>query len=307
MSLGGKRVLVTGATGFLGGALVHSLKSLGAEIHALARAAQLSGTKVLTVSSYSPEEVYATLAGTSIDVVFHLGAYGVKPDERDHELLLRGNVEVTAAIVQALAPSRPRMIFAGSCAEYAPGVAPQRMDESHALAPLSVYGAAKAAAHLCGCAMARQLGIEFVTLRPFGIYGPGEARHRLIPYLARALAAGETPNLTPGEQARDWIYVDDAVEAFVRAALVELSPYSAYNVCSGVPVSVAEVARMVARTLGKEDSDLGLGRTSYRPDEPRWVVGDPKRFFDATGWTPKVELGEGIRRTVEWAVSEAQS
>jgi nucleoside-diphosphate-sugar epimerase len=184
-------------------------------------------------------------------------------------------------------------------------VEPRPIDETHPIAPTSLYGAAKAAAHLCGCALARELGIDFVTLRPFGVFGPGEAPHRFVPYLARALARGESPQLTPGGQARDWIYADDAAEAFASAATASLEPYTAYNVCTGRALRVRDVALMVAQELNVDESALGLGAKPYRPDEPLWVVGDPTRFTQATGWSARVDVREGVGRTVRWALSEA--
>jgi nucleoside-diphosphate-sugar epimerase len=175
-----------------------------------------------------------------------------------------------------------------------------RIREEHPLEPPSLYGAAKAAAALFGKALAARLGIAFVPLRLFGVYGPGEAPSRLVPHLIAHFRAGTTPALTPGGQARDFTYIDDVVEALMAAATAPgVVAGRAYNVCSGVPSLVREVAHLAARAVGKEGADLGLGRRAYRDDEPMWIVGDPSRFTEATGWTARVALEEGIRRMAE--------
>jgi nucleoside-diphosphate-sugar epimerase len=204
------------------------------------------------------------------------------------------------------APLR-RFLYTGTCSEYAPVREPERITESHPVQPISLYGAAKAAAHLYGNALARQLDIPLVTLRPFGVYGLGEAAHRLVPYLLDHLRRGAVPSLTSGEQVRDLTYVDDVVEALLMAATAPgLTPYQAYNVCRGEPLRIRDVAERVARLWGAPDADLGLGLRPYRSDEAMWVVGDNSRFREATGWQPKVDLTEGLGRVIEHARREVQ-
>ncbi len=106
--------------------------------------------------------------------------------------------------------------------------------------------------------------------------------------------------MTAGDQARDFTYVDDVVDACVKAATSDqLESYAAYNVCTGTPVRVRELAEVVARLMDKPASLLGLGRRQMRPGEPMWMVGDPAHFRQATGWRPCIGLEEGVRRTLE--------
>lgn len=302
--LQGQRVLLTGATGLVGARVLRALLGARARVHAVVRGGStLEGAERIVVPSYAPASLRDALAGFAADLVIHLGAYGVKPAERDALAMVEGNVGVTAALLEALAPSPPRrFLFAGSSAQYRADCAPALLDEGALQAPASVYGACKCAAEVVGQSLARQHAIPFVSLRLFGVYGPGEAPHRMVPHLARALAAGELPELTPGAQVRDWVYVDDAAEAILAAAIAPLT-HAAYNVCSGTGVAVRDVARSVGSVLGKDDAALGLGRRAYRADEPMWIVGDPARFRAATGWQARTALDEGVRRTVAWALA----
>jgi UDP-glucose 4-epimerase len=105
-------------------------------------------------------------------------------------------------------------------------------------------------------------------------------------------------SLTDGLQVRDFTYVDDVVSALLLASNCDLEAYSAYNVCSGHPISVRTVAETTARILDRPSDLLKFGSLPTRLDEPAFVVGDPSRFNSATGWTPTVSLDEGIRRMI---------
>lgn len=302
--------LVTGASGLVGGAVVDALVARGVRVRALVRRPfARPGVEAVVVGSYAPavvrDAVRDAVKDAGVDVVVHLGASGVKPDEQDALGLVDGNVGVTVALLQAVAARPPQtFIYASSSAVYGRGRG-QRLREDDVRAPENVYGAVKVAAEDVGAVVARQLAVPFTVLRLFGVYGPGEAPHRMIPYLARALKKGERPALTPGAQQRDWIYVDDAAAAVVAALDVAAG---VYNVCGGVGVDVKSVARAVGRAVfGKDvdDSVVGLGAKPYRSDEPMFVVGDPTRFLAQTRWAPTTTLDVGVARTVAWALGAA--
>jgi UDP-glucose 4-epimerase len=300
--------LVTGATGFIGSALTRRLASSGARTTCLVREdgpasgklAAIPGVSVVRPKSFEPEALRAALSDVPMDTVFHLASYGVRSTQRDPAHLIEGNVGLLELLLSSTA-GRPvhRFIYTGSCSEYGPVAEPERITELHPVAPTSAYGSAKAVMEARGVAIAGDLGIPFVPLRLFGVYGVGEPEHRLIPHLARHLIQGETPSLTGGQQTRDLTYVDDVVEALIQAATApRIALQTPYNVCSGVPVQIRAVAERVAIALGKPAANLGLGHLPYRGDEPMWIVGDPSKFQEATGWQPQISLGEGIRRVI---------
>ncbi|MCC7112245.1 MAG: NAD(P)-dependent oxidoreductase [Deltaproteobacteria bacterium] len=317
-ALRGQRVLVTGATGLVGQTLTRALVAAGAHVLALVREgssglvlnaappSSSAGTvERVVVPSYQPGQVRDALRGVRAELVFHLGAYGVKPTEQDPLALVEGNVGVTVAWLEALAAAPPRrFLFAGSSAQYAPRSSPTLLVEDSPQAPATLYGACKAAAEDVGRVLAARHGIPFVSMRLFGVYGPGESPHRMIPYLARALSCGAPPELTPGGQARDWVYVDDVAEALVLAAAAPRLA-RAWNVCSGHGTTVREVALAVGAALGKDEAALGLGRRDYRHDEPMWIVGSPALLQADTGFRARTPLVEGVRRTIAWAVDAA--
>lgn len=306
--LSGRTVLVTGGSGFIGAHLVRRLLSEGAEVWALSRSRSpkrsvlesVPGIRLISVERFGTDELKQRLGVCDPEVVFHLAAYGVGRDERDREEMLRGNVDLLAHLLLALADRRPRLLLhTGSCSEYASSHEPLPLSEDHPVRPATLYGAAKAASVLFGNALAAELGIPLVTLRLFGVFGPGEAPQRLVPYLVQCLKRGTVASLTPGEQVRDFLYIDDVVDAFISAAgAAQLPPFHAYNVSSGVPVTVRTVGEVVCEEMEGSSALLGWGRRPYPMNEPLYLVGDSHRFRSATGWSPRVSLREGIRRVI---------
>ncbi|WP_438030792.1 NAD-dependent epimerase/dehydratase family protein [Sorangium sp. So ce233] len=301
------KAVVTGATGFIGSALVRRLLAGGCDVLATAPArpsgwARLSrpspGQRLrqLPLDRLTRDALLDAVGDEPPDAVFHLASAGVNPGERAPGALHEGNVGALVATLEAAACwGGARVVFTGSCSEYGAVLEGQLVDEGAPRAPADLYGAAKAAAHDYGRAAARALSVPLVTLRLFGVYGPGEAPHRLIPYLAARLRARERVDLTPGTQLRDLTFVDDVVEALLLGATtagIELG--AAYNVCSGRPTSVRQVCLEVARQLGAPESLLGFGARPPRADEPPWLVGDPRRFRAATGWHPRTDLSLGV-------------
>jgi len=298
-------VLVTGATGLIGSVLIKRLLARGVRVFCLVRSGSLiasaDGLTVLEFPSADTEMLRGSLAGLSCDVVFHLASYGVQSGDRDPDRMIDGNIRLTSQLLQAVSGwPLTRFLFTGSCSEYGfppKGNSPMREDQR--LRPTSIYGAAKAATELYGNALASQLKIPFVTLRLFNVFGPGEKPHRLLPSIIENLMHDRPVDLTGGEQQRDLLHVEEAADALIAAASAgRLEPLTAYNVCTGVPVRIREVGQIAAEILGKPKNLLRWGKLPYREDEPMWVVGDPRRFRDATSWQSKISLAEGIQRMI---------
>lgn len=308
-------VLVTGATGMIGSALVRLLRAEDIPVYCLIRRDSLSklpplaGLEAIEVPAFTTEALRRSLGGISCDTVFHLASYGVQINDRDRDQLIAGNLQLLAHVLEAFSDRPPaRFIFTGSCSEYGfPAKDGQPISEDQPLRPTSLYGAAKVAAEVYGQALALRLKIPFTTLRLFNVFGPAEGPHRLLPSIIQALDQDCPAELTGGEQERDLLHVDDVAGALLAAARSEgLKPLAAYNVCSGRPVRIREVGQTAARLMGKPQHLLQWGKLPYRSDEPMWVVGDPARLRQCTSWHPKLNLTEGIRSMVA-AVREHQN
>lgn len=291
------RILVTGAGGLIGRALVRDLVARGFSVGAMGRAGVgPPGAQSFAVASYDVAAVTAALAGARFDVVVHLAAYGVRPDDRDLATMRRVNVDGPAAMAEVAAAHGARgFVHCGSSAEYRAAARGTRIREDHPLETKALYGASKAAGGLIGSATAQALGLPFLWLRIFGVIGPGEASHRLIPSIAAKLARGEPAALSPGDQTRDFLALDDVVRGIVIAAQAAMGGASGIcNLCSGRPVTVREVALATADALGRPRSLLDFGRLPYRPEENMWLLGDGDAFRQLAGFAPALGLHDMI-------------
>ncbi|MCW5772525.1 MAG: NAD(P)-dependent oxidoreductase, partial [Rhodospirillaceae bacterium] len=242
----------------------------------------------------------SALAGEALGVVFNCAAYGVNPGDRDPAAMQAVNIGAAGAWVEAAAALGARgVVHIGSCSEYGAVEHHLPIGEDAPLRATDLYGASKAAGGLWAAALALHRAIPFVWLRPFGIFGPGEAGHRLLPSLHARLRAGARADLSPGAQMRDFLYIDDAAAGIAAAgALAARGGSGIYNLCSGRAVSVRAFAGQAAAALGAPADRLDFAARAYRPGEPMWLVGDPSRLAEATGFRPETTLEDGIRRTV---------
>ncbi len=299
-----RSALVTGGNGFIGRRLVRRLLAEGCTVALLQRSSDPvdARTELLQVPSLSVLEVARALAGRSFDWVFHLSGYGVRPGDRDVETMFRINVDVTRELVNAASRWSPRaVVITGSGSEYQLDSAEGPVAEDHPLEARKLYGASKAAGTLCSTALASVRGTPFAACRLFGVYGPGEAPHRLLPSLIEGLRSGRRIALSSGLQKRDFLFVDDAVEALVRVAVaLEANPGQLIlNVGTGRPISVQQFVQTAAALLDIPATRLGFGDIAARPDEVKVFSGDPASLQALTGWRAVVDPPDGVMRCLD--------
>jgi len=304
-----KRVLVTGASGFIGRPAVARLCALGHEVHATARqgaplqmppaaGACNAGARAPVWHAVNLLETAATdalFAEVRPSHWLHLAwvtespAYWTSP----------ANLDWLGASLHALKAFQrhggARVVTAGSCAEY-DWSAGWCLEDTTACRPATLYGATKNA--LCGLqqAMVRQHGMSQAWGRVFNLYGPDEAPSRFVPSVIQALLAGEPANCTAGLQRRDLLHVDDVASALVT--MLESAHEGAFNIASAAPVELASVARTIASVIGRSDL-LRLGALPSRPNDPPLLCGD-NRVLTSLGWVPAWSLERGLSNTVDW-------
>jgi nucleoside-diphosphate-sugar epimerase len=300
--------LVTGANGFIGRRLVERLLRDDANVVVLVRPgrrlpeAWRSRVDVVACADWSEPGLRRAIADRSFDVMFHLAAYGINPADRDIDQLLHLNVAVPATLVRLCQARGARLVMAGTFSEYLPPALPTPLDEQAPLETTRVYGASKAAGGLMARAVATTLGVDLRILRFFHVYGPGEAEHRLLPSLLSGLSQRRRVALSAGTQIRDFVHVDDVVDALVAAAAHLRSQHGPsaeiWNVCTGTGHTVREFAIMVADAMGAPHRLLGFGDRPLRPDDVAWLVGDCRRIGSELGWRPRYDLDAGVRDVV---------
>lgn len=295
-----KRVLVTGAAGFLGAHVVRLLLDGGNEVVAATR----PGTNHWRLRDVADQielvqidllQVANSLSdyGVRPDAVINCAAYGVEYGLCDCTLALQTNAIGVHALMHAAAGSEiGRFIHIGSCFEY--GDKNHPIGEDAALDPTNFYGVTKAAASLIVRQHGRELGLPAVIVRPFGMWGPFESLHRLVPQIVKASLDNKPLKLTDGEQVRDYTYVTDTAAAIVH--LVNCADFPGgeiFNLGSGQPLKVRDFVTACARILGAEEI-MSFGTLSYRPDEMWSLVADMSKWEQFAEPVAKTGLEESL-------------
>lgn len=306
MSLSGKSILVTGAGGFIGRHLVSALAKQGAHVlatgHKLPSAARPDSAAERTewrrLDVTDRAGVEQMVASTSPDVIFHLAAI-VGGDRSAEALIAQAETTLGSTINVAYAAIRnstPLVVHMGTSEEYGDGPVP--FEESQPVKAISPYSAAKIAATEFLMTAGRSFGLPAIVVRPAVVYGPGQEK-LLIPHLFDCYLSGRRPELSPGEQTRDFVYIDDVVNALVACGNRPDLAGLIFNICLGKDYTIAEVARTIAELCAYK-GDLGLGQLNYRKPEVMKHLGSYERAKRMLDWEPKVDFKEGLARTHAW-------
>jgi nucleoside-diphosphate-sugar epimerase len=294
------RVLVTGASGFIGRAAVEALRTRGFEIHAVSsRPASVRHDGQVTwhrADLLDASAAAAIVADVQATHLLHLawdlrpGAWGGAGAHLDW---LRASLTLAERFVEA---GGRRLVTAGTCAEYdwTGGVC---SETSTPLVPATLYGAAKGALAQVVHAYAQHAGVSAASGRVFFTFGPGEHPDRLVAAVIRALLEGRPAECTHGRQQRDFLSVEDVGDAL--AALVDSTVPGPVNIGSGSPVAVSDLVGLTGELLGCPEL-IRLGARQLRTEEAPLVVADVTRLRTEVGWTPRDTLRSGLERTIAW-------
>lgn len=292
------RILVTGASGFIGRHTLVPLIAAGWDVHATGRGATpLAGA----VTWHAADLLAPGAAGDLVRRVAptHLlhAAWDLTPGVYLRSPANLAWMGASLDLLQAFAAAGGRRaVVVGTCFEYDLQQGFCREDATP-LAPATVYAASKHGLHTAAEAWARVAGVELAWARPFFLYGPHEHPKRLVASVARAVLAGERAATSHGRQLRDFLHVADLGEAL--AALAGHALTGPVNLASGVPVTVGDIVRQVAACAGREDL-VEWGAVPVPADDPPLVVADVRRWREASGWMPARTLADGLRETVAW-------
>jgi nucleoside-diphosphate-sugar epimerase len=292
-----KRVLVTGATGFIGTRTLTFLHERDYEVHVIGRTPPQSDTIIFHKADIlNPEATRAVVAQVQATHLLHL-AWDVTPGRYWQSADNLNWVSASLQLVRAFAEvGGQRAVISGTCAEYQWGQARFLESETPCI-PVTLYGAAKDALRRILMAYAATRGLSVAWGRIFFLYGPGEKSGRLISDTIRTLRQGTPFPTSHGHQLRDFLHVDDVAGAF--AALVDCKVSGPVNIGSGQAVSVRKILETLAAQLGNHDC-IRFGERPLPEGEPEIIEADTKRLIEEVGFKPRFDLAGGLADTIAW-------
>lgn len=313
----GKRVLVTGAGGFIGSHLAERLVAEGATVRAflhynsrrdpgllrLLSPEVLSRIEIVSGDLRDGSAVQGAVNGT--DIVFHLGAHISIPYSYQHPVdVVETNLLGTLNVLMACREAKvERLVHTSSSEVY--GTARQvPITEAHPLQGQSPYSASKIGADKLAESFYCTYDLPVVTVRPFNTYGPRQSARAVIPAIISQALTRTSIHLGSLETLRDFTYVDDTVNGFLLAALARNVHGKTFNLGTGVEIRIGDLAQLILKKVGKEVK-IKVDRQRVRPEksEVMQLISDFSQAQNQLHWQPKVSLDEGLDRTISWISS----
>ena len=306
-------MLVTGAGGFIGSELVRQLVRQGASVRAFLRYTSRADLGLLR---YLPgrvldsvELVFGDLrdpdaidqAAEGMDVIFHLGALISIPYSYVHPVeVVQSNVIGTLNVLQACRRYGCRLVHTSTSEVYGTALRVP-IDEDHPLQGQSPYSASKIGADKLVESYYRSFDVQAVTVRPFNTYGPGQSARAVIPTIITQALTGDEVRLGNLEAKRDFTYLTDTVDGFIRAAQTPEALGQMINLGAGEDISVGELANLVMALIGCQVRVV-VDEERLRPEksEVMRLVSDNRKARQVLGWVPQVGLREGLGFTIDW-------
>lgn len=316
----GRKVVVTGAGGFIGSHLVSLLLAEGADVtafvrynsrgeHGHLRYVRTEDIGKLSIAAGDIRDgrgVREVIRGA--ETVFHLAALiGIPYSYANPTDVVNTNVLGTLNVLNAaLDEGRPRVVHTSTSeaygtAQYVP------IDELHPLQGQSPYSASKIGADKLAESYHRSFGLEVTTVRPFNAYGPRQSSRAVIPTIISQALSGDVIKLGATDTRRDFTFVEDTARGFLLAAQSEAAIGEVINIGSGSETTVAAIVEEVCRIVGREP-DVQVDEQRLRPDrsEVQRLLCDRRKAMGLLGWAPATGFAEGLRRTVDWVAAHPE-
>jgi nucleoside-diphosphate-sugar epimerase len=302
-------VLVTGGAGFVGSCAIRALLERGHTVHAILRpqsrlwrlADLLPRLRVHWADLTDAVQTRAAVLSARPRAVLHLATHGAYESQDDARAILQTNILGTYNLLESAAEiGVAAFVNSGSSSEY--GFRNEPMCESDRLEPNSFYAVAKAAqTHLCAL-LAKKGQMGCVVFRLFSVYGPWEEPSRLIPTLIRRARAGLPLEMAAPDIARDFVYIDDVLDALLDLPAAARLRGEVVNLGTGTETRLCEVVEAVTDLLGSS-SEVRWGSMKPRHwDSIRWAA-NPRKAAQLLGWRPRHTLRQGLTKMASWMLS----
>ena len=306
------KVLVTGATGFVGACLARRMAEQGHEVHVFARETS-NRWRIRDIADQLTEHavdltdeagVQTAVSQIRPEAIFHLATYGGFADQRDTIAIVKANFMGTINLVRACERVGFNIfINTGSSSEY--GIKHEPMKETDLAEPLGDYGVSKLASTVFCQSEAAIKKLPIVTVRLFSPFGFWDDPKRLIPYVIQSLLKHEAPRLSTPNSVRDYIFIEDIVHFYQKLAAMPEVATGIYNAGAGRQTSIGEVVAAIRELLGSEIAPVWGAYPAPRVEPAVWLADTSKAA--RIGWQAQTGLQEGLRRTIEWEKGRLQS
>lgn len=303
--MGTRRVLLTGATGFIGSQVARALLESGHTVFALTRKGAslwrlddvVPRLELVHGELTEPDDIEAVVKDVRPELCVHSAWY----TEPGRYLSSSENVRLAnASLFLSVTLARhgcKRLVGVGTCLEYDTNADGGTFSEITPVGPRHLYSESKLSTYQFIEALGRRDGMATSWARVFYQYGPYEDERRLVPHVIRKLLAGERAQLTPGEQVRDFLHVSDVGRAIAAVGLSDVG--GVVNIGSGVPLTVRALATEIGRKLDALDR-LEFGAVPYSPGDPMYICANNRRLTQDVGFTPRHSLSSGLDDTIAW-------
>lgn len=294
-----KRVLITGAKGFIGRFCVPLLLQSGYEVHAVSSSevmpheGNVNWHKCNLLNETQQKELLKKVKPTHLLHLAWYTAHGLFWQAKENLDWLKASLHFFQTFAEE---GGKRFVGSGTCAEY-DFQAGYCIENTTPLKPSTLYGSAKNACQDILSHLSKQMDVNFAWGRVFHLYGPYEGEKRLVPSVILSLLKGNKALCSHGKQIRDLLYVEDVASAFV--ALLSSQVSGSVNIVSGQPAALHEVIQMIGRQLKRPEA-ICLGAIDAAKNDPPMLVGSSCRLHQEVGWQPQVDREAGISKTIHW-------
>lgn len=305
-SLRGEKVLITGATGFVGSNLARMALRQGAEVYVNVRQRSntwrikdiISDINLVDADITEYENLREHIRKIRPNIIFHTAVYGGNALQNDFKTIIDSNLIGTANLLKSCKDINfDLFVNTGSSSEY--GIKQQSMVETDLLEPVNDYGVSKASATMYCRSKAINENLPVVTLRLFSPYGMYEDRSRLIPSVIISAICQKNPKISSRKFVRDFIFIDDVLVAYETLIDHPVSGGQIYNIGTGKQHTVGEVTDTVLRLLGnKVEYELGVPQ-NWKNEPGFWQANIDKAKLELR-WEPKYTLETGLKATIDW-------
>lgn len=300
-------ILITGASGFVGASLTRRCVLEGQKVTILTRNKKpnwrlrdIEGKFTIVQTDLLDPKLSSIVETIQPTVVIHCAAYGGMPQETEFKTMVSTNMLGLHNLIDSLKNIQIRLfINTGSSSEY--GIYDKPVKESYILKPINGYGVIKAGATLYCEERRIRDKLPIITLRLFSPYGPYEQLSRLIPTLCKAATTNDKVVLSSPFFVRDFIFIDDVVDAYIACLRSKTPTYGIFNVGTGKQHSIGDIVSIIENIVGKQLSIVwNVATKQKRQVEPKYWQADISKIKNSFFWKPKHTINIGLKKTLDW-------